>query len=593
MKRTDHTDKSALRSAILLTLVAGGVALGFGSVIAYGAQTPACDAVNSANGNFTMLDPTGGPVGGTNDVTFTWDGTIFNASSDYTGPGSTSNATLSSPTPFFGVNWTAHTVQIYGPGTYTFDATLGGGNSETGGLTMTVGPNQLGAHMLFNWSSSANIDVALVWDKNTTFGSAIESRTTVPPGGPNPGNNDASTVFMLASVDGNSDGIRGIPMAPNGPFPGFNANFNVHGALGPANGTCAPTIDESPDAISFTPVTNATTGVEYESNEVTISGLGTGVSASVSVTGGQYSIDGGAYTAAAGTIQNTQTIKVKGTAPAAGQTATVTLTVGTGTGEFMITTQAAAGAAGSNFTMFDPTGGVVGGTNDVEFDWDGSTNTDPNTAVVNATLVSAGPTPFFGQNWLAYNVKVYAPGVYTLSTTDSAGDGDCPFPAGQFASCVSGSDYMVTVGAGQLMAHMKFAWGSTQGIDVVVVWEAGDWMVLNPGRLIWSGPGGTYGGPTYGHVSTDWDGDGLPGGRMIDGPFVGYSANFSVVPTGTGEEIPLIPDLRTVETTSKTPGCSISTLEVSPLDRGDWWLVAGFIGWLAWLRRRAQKQSLH
>jgi len=140
MKRTDHTDKSALRSAILLTLVAGGVALGFGSVIAYGAQTPACDAVNSANGNFTMLDPTGGPVGGTNDVTFTWDGTIFNASSDYTGPGSTSNATLSSPTPFFGVNWTAHTVQIYGPGTYTFDATLGGGNSETGGLTMTVGP---------------------------------------------------------------------------------------------------------------------------------------------------------------------------------------------------------------------------------------------------------------------------------------------------------------------------------------------------------------------------------------------------------------------------------------------------------------------
>lgn len=35
-------------------------------------------------------------------------------------------------------------------------------------------------------------------------------------------------VWMLASVDGNGDGVMGIPMASGGPFAGFNANFNAN-----------------------------------------------------------------------------------------------------------------------------------------------------------------------------------------------------------------------------------------------------------------------------------------------------------------------------------------------------------------------------
>ena len=34
-------------------------------------------------------------------------------------------------------------------------------------------------------------------------------------------------AWLLASTDGNNDGIMGIPMAPGGPFAGFNANFNM------------------------------------------------------------------------------------------------------------------------------------------------------------------------------------------------------------------------------------------------------------------------------------------------------------------------------------------------------------------------------
>jgi hypothetical protein len=37
-----------------------------------------------------------------------------------------------------------------------------------------------------------------------------------------------NTVWMLTSVDGNGDGVMGIPMALGGPFQGFNANFNAN-----------------------------------------------------------------------------------------------------------------------------------------------------------------------------------------------------------------------------------------------------------------------------------------------------------------------------------------------------------------------------
>lgn len=193
----------------------------------------------------------------------------------------------------------------------------------------------------------------------------------------------------------------------------------------------------------------------------------------------------------------------------------VILSMGAGVAQAATTTN-------NNFTMLDGTGALVGGTNDVIFTWDGSLNTDPNTAVSNASISSG--QPFFGLLWTAHNVKIYGPGSYTLSTADVLGSADCP----DVSNCVSGGNYNVTVGTGQVMAHMKFAWGATQGIDVVNVWQSGNWTSLNPGDPIHTGPAGTYTGPSYSFVSTDWDADGNAGAAMIDGPFTGFNANFNV-----------------------------------------------------------------
>jgi hypothetical protein len=257
---------------------------------------------------------------------------------------------------------------------------------------------------------------------------------------------------------------------------------------------------------------------------------------------------------------------------------------------------AAVTASNGNFTMLDGTGALVGGTNDVNFTWDGTLNTDPATAVSNATITSAGSTPFFGLVWTAYDVKVYGPGSYTLSTVDTPGSVDCPYPG---LTCVSGTSpndhYNVTVPAGAIMAHMKFAWGTTQGIDVVNVWEPGSWTTLNPTSSIYNGPNGTYTGPVYGLVSTDWDNSGKAGSGMIDGPFPGFSANFNVNPGGavtpTCPPSCPPPETQLTATSPNMPGCSISSTPVNTTERADWWLVAGFLAWLGIIRARLKRQT--
>ncbi|MHB8536156.1 MAG: hypothetical protein ACYDBW_12025, partial [Sulfuricaulis sp.] len=185
---------------------------------------------------------------------------------------------------------------------------------------------------------------------------------------------------------------------------------------------------------------------------------------------------------------------------------------------------AAVSSSNNNFTMLDSGAGLTGGTNDVVFTWDGTLNTDPATAVVNATITSA--TPFFGHLWSAYNVKIYGPGTYTISTADTAGGPGCPdVPQ---PNCASGGNYTVAVPVGEIMGHMKFAWNGTEGIDVIDIWTPGSWTTLNGTNPIEKAGGGSYTGPVYSLVSTDWDKNGVAGGGMIDGPFSGFNANFNI-----------------------------------------------------------------
>jgi hypothetical protein len=95
--------------------------------------------------------------------------------------------------------------------------------------------------------------------------------------------------------------------------------------------------DVTPDAFTFAPKNDAQLNAEYTSDPITVSGID--VAVPVSIAGGLYSINGGDFTAAAGTVSAGQTITVKTTAAAKTETAQeAVITIGGVSGTFSVTT---------------------------------------------------------------------------------------------------------------------------------------------------------------------------------------------------------------------------------------------------------------
>ena len=115
---------------------------------------------------------------------------------------------VASTKPFFKNIWTAHGGTTFGPGTYTIDTI------EGPVVTFTVGAGQVGGHILFDWSTTSNIDVVNVWD---VTGNTYTSRDW---------DDDGKNLYYGTAViyPGEPD-VRGGEMV-DGPFQGFNANFN-------------------------------------------------------------------------------------------------------------------------------------------------------------------------------------------------------------------------------------------------------------------------------------------------------------------------------------------------------------------------------
>lgn len=102
-----------------------------------------------------------------------------------------------------------------------------------------------------------------------------------------------------------------------------------------------------PNPFSFTPVNNAALNTLYTSNSITISG--TNVASAISISGGQYSIDGGAYTGASGTVQPASSVTVQVLSSSSYFTGTqATLTIGGVSAAFTVNTESAGGSSGGS-----------------------------------------------------------------------------------------------------------------------------------------------------------------------------------------------------------------------------------------------------
>lgn len=122
-----------------------------------------------------------------------------------------------------------------------------------------------------------------------------------------------------------------------------------------------------PDPFAFLPVTDAALSALVVSNPVTVTGIEIGVP--ITVSGGEYSLNGGAYTAAPGTTNPNDVVRVRQTAsPLAATTTTAVLSIGSGSttrvSNFAVTTANASspgGGTGGGTTGGGTTGGGTGG----------------------------------------------------------------------------------------------------------------------------------------------------------------------------------------------------------------------------------------
>lgn len=118
--------------------------------------------------------------------------------------------------------------------------------------------------------------------------------------------------------------------------------------------------DTTPNAFGFTDQTGVALNTPITSNAITVSGIDAAAPISISA-GGQYRINGGAWTAVAGTVSNGDTVELQRTSSASNATGVDTpLTIGGVSDVWTITTVAGAGVnRGMRFRLRDTDTGVL------------------------------------------------------------------------------------------------------------------------------------------------------------------------------------------------------------------------------------------
>lgn len=159
--------------------------------------------------------------------------------------------------------------------------------------------------------------------------------------------------------------------------------------------TITPAGDTTPDTITFTTQTNAAPGSTVESDPIVVTGISS--STSISITGGEYSVNGGSWTSTTGSVTLGSQIKVRLNAPTGyAQTGSATLTIGGVQSVFNVTTRSFTPVATATEVFSNPQTATVDTNGVVQITTAPTAPLQLNSAAVqNAviTLDTASPVP--------------------------------------------------------------------------------------------------------------------------------------------------------------------------------------------------------
>ena len=193
----------------------------------------------------------------------------------------------------------------------------------------------------FTFNDYTGVARSTTQTSNTITVGGLNTSTTVSITGGNYSKNGA------AYASANTTAVNGdtftLQHTSSGSFSTtVNTTLNIGGVTDTFSSTTLA-IDTTPDAFTFTDVTGVALSTTQTSNTITVAGINTSVA--VSVSGGTYSKNGGAYTASAGTASNGDTFSVRHTSSGSHSTATnTTLNIGGVTDTYTSTTVAFTGS---------------------------------------------------------------------------------------------------------------------------------------------------------------------------------------------------------------------------------------------------------
>lgn len=173
--------------------------------------------------------------------------------------------------------------------------------------------------------------------------SSINSATAISISGGTYDINNSNNFVSTSGTVNNGDTVR----VRHTTSASYNTTVNSTLTIGGVSGIFSSTTvvnpsDTTPDPFSFTDQTNAVRSTQLTSNAITVSGIGSAASISISGGGGQYEKNNsGTWVSTSGTVNNRDTVKVRHTSSASFSTATnTTLTIGGVSDTFTTTTEA-------------------------------------------------------------------------------------------------------------------------------------------------------------------------------------------------------------------------------------------------------------
>jgi hypothetical protein len=192
----------------------------------------------------------------------------------------------------------------------------------------------------FTFTDVTGVALSSVQTSNTITVSGINSAAAISiSGGTYSVNGGAYTASSGTVTNGQTVSVRVTASSS------FSTAVNAVLTIGGVSDTYTVTTlaaDTTPNAFSFVDVTGATLDTEYTSNTITVSGINT--LTNISITGGTYSKNGGAYTSSSGTVVSGDTVSVRVTSSSSYSTAvSTTLTIGGVSDTYTVTTESESG----------------------------------------------------------------------------------------------------------------------------------------------------------------------------------------------------------------------------------------------------------